>query len=49
MVFYESLVSLEDRDGRTYTCTDGEPNADKLFVFHREVQKVRERLAASGH
>ena len=33
------------RGGRTYNFTDHESNADALFVFHREVEQARERLA----
>jgi hypothetical protein len=32
-------------NGKTYNFTDPEGNADKLFVFHRDVEKARERLA----
>lgn len=38
-------LRLKVRGGRTYNFTDGEENADALFVFHRAVQEARERLA----
>ena len=41
-------LRLKVRDGRTYNFTDSEPNADKLFVFHRDVEKAREKLASGG-
>ncbi len=41
-------LRLTVRDGRTYNFTDGEANADKLFVFHRDVEKARARLAGAG-
>ena len=41
-------LRLKVRDGRTYNFTDNEPNADKLFVFHRDVEKAREKLASGG-
>jgi PEGA domain len=33
-------------NGKTYNFTDPAGNADNLFVFHRDVEKARERLAA---
>ena len=38
-------LRLKVRDGRTYNFTDGEENADALFVFHRAVEEARDRLA----
>jgi hypothetical protein len=32
--------------GKTYNFTDPKGNADPLFVFHRDVDKARQRLAA---
>ena len=32
------------RKGKRYDFTDPEGNADRLFVFHRDVEKARERL-----
>ena len=33
------------RGGRQYNFTDPKGNSDRLFVFHRDVEKARERLA----
>ena len=41
--YLEHNLRLKVRGGRTYNFTDSEPNADKLFVFHREVDRVRDR------
>ena len=41
-------LHLTVRGGRTYDFTDREANADTLFIFHREVEKVRERSMVSN-
>ena len=38
-------MRLKLRGGKTYNFTDPEGNADRLFVFHRDVEKARARLA----
>jgi hypothetical protein len=38
-------LRLKVRGGRTYNFTDGQENADALFVFHRAVEEARDRLA----
>ena len=43
--YLEHNLRLKVRGGRTYNFTDHEANADALFVFHREVEQARERLA----
>ena len=43
--YLEHNLRIKPRGGRTYNFTDHEDNADTLFVFHREVEKARERLA----
>ena len=43
--YLEHNLRLKVRGGRTYNFTDGEENADALFVFHRAVGEARERLA----
>lgn len=43
--YLEHNLRLRVQGGRTYNFTDGEANADQLFVFHREVEKVRTKLA----
>jgi hypothetical protein len=47
MNYLEHTLTLKRRAGRTYNFTDERDTADPLFVFHREVEQVRERLAAS--
>lgn len=41
-------LRVKIRQGKTYTFTDPEGNADRLFVFHRDVEKVRQRLLAGS-
>ena len=43
--YLEKNLRIKPRGGKTYNFTDPEGNADRLFVFHRDVQKARERLA----
>lgn len=42
--YLEHNLRITVRGGRTYNFTDDQENADALFVFHREVEKARERL-----
>ena len=44
--YLEHALRIKPRDGRRYDFTDDQPNADALFVFHREVEGARERLAS---
>jgi hypothetical protein len=37
-------LRIQPRKGKRYDFTDPEGNADRLFVFHRDVERVRERL-----
>jgi hypothetical protein len=46
--YLKKNLRVKRRDGKTWNFTTRAENADPLFVFHREVQKVRERLAAGG-
>lgn len=46
--YLEHNLRVKVRDGRTYNFTDTEPNADELFVFHREVEDARSRLVAGS-
>lgn len=39
-------LRIQVRKGRRYDFTDPEGNADRLFVFHRDVDRARERLKA---
>ena len=37
-------LRVQPRKGKRYDFTDPEGNADRLFVFHRDVERARERL-----
>jgi hypothetical protein len=39
-------LRVKVRRGKTYNFTDPDGNADRLFVFQRDVEKVRQRLMA---
>ncbi|HUL72220.1 MAG TPA: PEGA domain-containing protein [Vicinamibacterales bacterium] len=41
-------LRVKVRRGKTYNFTDPEGNADRLFIFQRDVEKVRQRLLAAG-
>jgi hypothetical protein len=42
--YLEKNLRLKLRQGKQFNFTDPEGNADRLFVFHRDVEKARERL-----
>jgi hypothetical protein len=42
--YLEKNLRVKIRNGRTYNFTDPDGNADRLFVFHRDVDNVRKRL-----
>ena len=42
--YIEKNLRLTLKGGKQYNFTDPEGNADHLFVFHRDVEKARERL-----
>jgi hypothetical protein len=44
--YMKKILKVKIRKGRTYTFTDPEGNADRLFVFQRDVEKVRQRVLA---
>ncbi len=46
--YLEKTLRVKQRGGRTWNFTDGHPNADALFVFHRDVESARKKLA-QGH
>ena len=46
--YLQKNLRVKIKGGKTYNFTDPEGNADTLFVFHRDVQKARERLASAG-
>jgi hypothetical protein len=43
--YTERNLRVRVRRGKQYNFTDPDGNADKLFVFHRDVDKARQRLA----
>lgn len=43
--YLDKNLRLQVRKGRRYDFTDPEDNADRLFVFHRDVERARERLS----
>ncbi|MEI6668493.1 MAG: PEGA domain-containing protein [Acidobacteriota bacterium] len=43
--YLKKELKVKQRGGRTWNFTDKSDNADKLFVFHRDVSKAREKLA----
>lgn len=42
--YQEKNLRLKLRKGRQFNFTDPDGNADRLFVFHRDVEKARQRL-----
>jgi hypothetical protein len=45
--YLKKTLRVERRGGRSYEFTDKQPTADPLFVFHRDVDKTRKRLASA--
>ena len=43
--YLNKTLRVKLRGGKSYNFTDPEGNADRLFVFHRDVDKARSRLA----
>ena len=46
--YLKKELKVKQKGGRTWNFTDKSENADKLFVFHRDVTKAREKAAAQG-
>lgn len=42
--YLEKNLKIKLKGGKQYNFTDPDGNADRLFVFHRDVEKARERL-----
>jgi hypothetical protein len=42
-------LRIQPRKGKRYDFSDPEGNADRLFVFHRDVDKARERMRATAN
>jgi hypothetical protein len=43
--YQDKNLKIKLRKGRQFNFTDPDGNADRLFVFHRDVEKARQRLA----
>jgi hypothetical protein len=43
--YLEKNLRITLRKGRQFNFTDPDGNADRLFVFHRDVERARQRLA----
>lgn len=46
--YLKKELKVKQRGGRTWNFTDKSENADKLFVFHRDVSKARDKMAAQS-
>lgn len=46
--YTEKNLRVRVRKGKQYNFTDPEGHADRLFVFHRDVDKARQRLASGA-
>ncbi len=46
--YLKKNLVIKKRGGKQYNFTTKAANADPLFVFHRDVDKVRQQLAGSG-
>jgi hypothetical protein len=46
--YLKKELKVKQKGGRNWNFTDKSENADTLFVFHRDVTKAREKLAAQG-
>jgi hypothetical protein len=44
--YLKKELKVKQKGGKTWNFTDKSENADKLFVFHRDVTKAREKMAA---
>jgi hypothetical protein len=43
--YQDKNLRVKVRKGKQYNFTDPDGNSDRLFVFHRDVEKVRLRVA----
>jgi hypothetical protein len=46
--YLDKNLRIQPRKGKRYDFTDPAGNADKLFVFHRDVDRAREQLKKEG-
>jgi hypothetical protein len=44
--YLDRNLRVKQRGGKTWNFTDRNDNADVLFVFHRDVEAARKKLAA---
>jgi hypothetical protein len=47
--YLEKNLRIRLKQGKRYDFSDPDGNADRLFVFHRDVAQARERLAKGDH
>jgi hypothetical protein len=40
----QKILKIKLKNGKSYTFTDPDGTADKLLVFHRDVEKARQRI-----
>ena len=43
--YQDKNLRIKLRKGKQFNFTDPDGNADRLFVFHRDVEKARQRFA----
>jgi hypothetical protein len=46
--YLKKELKVKQKSGKSWTFTDRSENADRLFIFHRDVTKAREKLAAQS-
>jgi hypothetical protein len=46
--YLKKELKVKQKSGKSWNFTDKSENADKLFVFHRDVTKAREKMAGQG-
>jgi len=46
--YLKKELKVKQKGGKSWNFTDRSENADKLFIFHRDVTKAREKLAAQS-
>ena len=44
--YLQKALRVKQRGGKTWNFTTKDDSADPLFVFHRDVEKARQKLAA---
>ena len=48
MDYQEKVLRLKLKGGKSFNFTTKAANADPLFVFHRDVEKARKKLAGGA-